>query len=154
MCGSFPRVWEDVTVPATKTLTPIRAKAKGRGIVVSQLIDRYDKWNQQSGGGGEAVERDPTGRLWSQRRKSMAEGLRDRARLSQTAERAASQPPEETVPDRYRRGLEYRYESGFGVSGSASVRQTSGGAQRESMQQLSQQFGVDLSDIPVMVARR
>ncbi|KAL8730455.1 MAG: hypothetical protein Q9166_004093 [cf. Caloplaca sp. 2 TL-2023] len=52
---------------------------------------------------------------------------------------------------RYEGGLLYGYEPGFGLGGSAGTRSTKTGATRKSLQ-MSQGFGVDLSDVPIFVA--
>ncbi|KAL8677788.1 MAG: hypothetical protein Q9186_005821 [Xanthomendoza sp. 1 TL-2023] len=52
---------------------------------------------------------------------------------------------------RYEGGLLYGYEPGFGLGGSAGTRSTKTGATRKSLQ-ISQGFGVDLSDVPIFVA--
>jgi hypothetical protein len=151
-----PRAQEKSASSPAKGSPSVRVKPTGQGKVVSQLIDRYDKWNEQS---GRAEEHDWDGpaRLWNQRRKSIAEGLRDQARGSvgagaKLSERAASQPPEDLVFERYSGGLDYNYEPGFGVGGSAGTRQARSCASRKSMH-FSNRYGVDLSDVPVVVQR-
>ncbi|KAL8921934.1 MAG: hypothetical protein Q9172_003783 [Xanthocarpia lactea] len=52
---------------------------------------------------------------------------------------------------RYEGGLLFGYEKGFGLAGSAGTRSTKTGATRKSLQ-ISQGFGVDLSDVPIFVA--
>ncbi|KAL8855517.1 MAG: hypothetical protein Q9178_007837 [Gyalolechia marmorata] len=52
---------------------------------------------------------------------------------------------------RYEGGLLFGYEKGFGLAGSAGTRSTKTGATRKSLQ-MSQGFGVDLSDVPIFVA--
>jgi hypothetical protein len=128
-----------------------RARSTGRGIVVSQLVDKYDKYgNKTSSSPSVQPDWDAHARLWSQRRKSIGEGLRQRAEISN--ERASSQPPEDiTMYGRYSGGLHYNYEGrGYGVGGSAGTRQLHSAASRKSMH-YSHQFGVDLSDVPVFV---
>jgi hypothetical protein len=128
-----------------------RARSTGRGPVVSQLIDRYDQPGQKIRQ-AEHPDWESHSRLWSQRRKSIGEGLRQR---EEGPERASSQPPENMVTcDRYGGGLNYGYEGrGYGVGGSAGTRQLHSAASRKSMH-FSNQFGVDLSDVPVFVQRR
>ncbi|KAL8999275.1 MAG: hypothetical protein Q9169_001820 [Polycauliona sp. 2 TL-2023] len=54
---------------------------------------------------------------------------------------------------RYEGGLLFGYEKGFGLGGSAGTRSaTKTGATRKSVQ-MSQGFGVDLSDVPIFVAQ-
>ncbi|KAI4279557.1 MAG: hypothetical protein LQ337_000142 [Flavoplaca oasis] len=53
---------------------------------------------------------------------------------------------------RYEGGLSFGYEKGFGLGGSAGTRSaTKTGATRKSLQ-MSQGYGVDLSDVPIFVA--
>lgn len=153
---SSPRGQEKTAGTPTKGSPPVRVKPTGQGKVVSQLIDRYDKWNQHNDG-AEGHDWDAQARLWKQRRKSMAEGLRDQARGSigagaKPSERAALQPPSDMVVERYSGGLDYNYEAGYGVGGSAGTRQAGSCASRKSMQ-FRNWYGVDLSDVPVVVQR-
>ena len=53
---------------------------------------------------------------------------------------------------RFDGGLGYGYEHGFGVGGSAGTRSRTNKASRKSVQ-VSKGFGLDLSDIPVFIAR-
>ncbi|KAL8652945.1 MAG: hypothetical protein Q9210_002391 [Variospora velana] len=57
----------------------------------------------------------------------------------------------ERLGGRFEGGLQYGYEPGFGLGGSAGTRSTKNGATRKSVH-VSQGFGVDLSDVPVFVA--
>ncbi|KAF2108951.1 hypothetical protein BDV96DRAFT_246046 [Lophiotrema nucula] len=146
--------------PATSSEhAAIRAKPTGRGQVVSQLVNKYDRYDQKQ---EPQQERDweAHARLWSQRRKSIGEGLRQRAeadalRTSASSRdlRASSQPPEKPVIDRYSGGLDYGYEGrGYGVGGSAGTRMLHSAASRKSLL-FSNQYGVDLSDVPVILQR-
>ena len=54
-------------------------------------------------------------------------------------------------PGRFEGGLQYGYEPGAGLGGSAGTRGVHTGASRKSLV-VSQEFGVDLSDVPVFVA--
>ncbi|KAI4262877.1 MAG: hypothetical protein L6R42_001950 [Xanthoria sp. 1 TBL-2021] len=81
-----------------------------------------------------ACEGDPTGGLQSSSKVAAA---------TQTFERRSG---------RYEGGLLFGYEKGFGLGGSAGTRSTTKtGATRKSLQ-MSQGFGVDLSDVPIFVA--
>ncbi|KAI4285935.1 MAG: hypothetical protein L6R38_000300 [Xanthoria sp. 2 TBL-2021] len=81
-----------------------------------------------------ASEGDPTGGLQSSSKAATA---------TQTFERRSG---------RYEGGLLFGYEKGFGLGGSAGTRSTTKtGATRKSLQ-MSQGFGVDLSDVPIFVA--
>ena len=57
----------------------------------------------------------------------------------------------ERLTGRYEGGLSYGYEPGYGLGGSAGTRNVKNGATRKSLQ-MSQGYGVDLSDVPVFVA--
>jgi hypothetical protein len=136
----------------------VRVPSTGRGQVVSELVGKYDKYGQRI---VQPVQHDwePHARLWSQRRKSIGEGMRERAEVSQSDsssrhQRASTLPPEDTsVYDRYSGGLHYGYEGrGYGVGGSAGTRQLHSAASRKSTH-YSNQFGLDLSDVPVIVQR-
>ncbi|PSN65673.1 hypothetical protein BS50DRAFT_497433 [Corynespora cassiicola Philippines] len=137
----------------------LRAKATVRGQVVSQLIDKYDRYGQKVPRDAQAEhDWEPHARLWNQRRKSMGEGLRHQTRDGQGEwfggnERAGPQPPTPRVDfGRYSGGLDYGYERGRGVGGSAGTRQLYSYASRKSLQ-YSHQYGVDLSDVPVFIQR-
>lgn len=54
--------------------------------------------------------------------------------------------------DRYSGGLQYGWERGTGFGGSAGTRSSGDAAKRKSVQ-LSSEFGVDLSDVPVYLMR-
>ncbi|ORY09331.1 hypothetical protein BCR34DRAFT_375176 [Clohesyomyces aquaticus] len=149
---------EGRVIDASNPGSSIRARSTGRGPVVSSLVVRYDQYGQRQKA-PQASEQDweSHARLWSQRRKSIGEGLRQRASESQLNppardERASSQPPEASVYDRYSGGLQYGYERGYGIGGSAGTRQLHSAASRKSMH-FSNQFGVDLSDVPVFLQR-
>ncbi|KAF2176706.1 hypothetical protein K469DRAFT_398977 [Zopfia rhizophila CBS 207.26] len=155
--SSTPRADEDLTTTQTKAGPNFRARSTGRGPVVSQLVDKYDKYGQKR---LEPKQQnwESHARLWSQRRISIGEGLRQHAEVPQASssmrdQRASSQPPEDIVYGRYSGGLDYGYEHGFGIGGSAGMRQLHSAASRKSMH-FSNQFGVDLSDVPVFVQRR
>ncbi|KAL9606557.1 MAG: hypothetical protein Q9179_000282 [Wetmoreana sp. 5 TL-2023] len=57
----------------------------------------------------------------------------------------------ERLTGRFEGGLMYGYEPGFGLGGSAGTRSVKTGATRKSVQ-MSQGYGVDLSDVPIFVA--
>ncbi|KAF2003402.1 hypothetical protein P154DRAFT_84200 [Amniculicola lignicola CBS 123094] len=134
----------------------VRIKSTGRGQVVSQLVTKFDTYGQPSDQ-AEPQDWEPHARLWNQRRKSIGEGLRQRAEAPKQSslmnKREASPASEEMIAyGRYSGGLQYGYEHGYGVGGSAGTRQLHSYASRKSMH-ISNQFGVDLSDIPVFVTR-
>ncbi|KAF2016024.1 hypothetical protein BU24DRAFT_450633 [Aaosphaeria arxii CBS 175.79] len=147
---------EDIHAPGNSVNPTIRARSTGRGPVVSNLIVKYDQHGQKTTQG--TPDWDAHARLWQQRRKSIGEGLRQRADAhsadpSRKYQRASTEPPEEKiVHDRYGGGLEYGYERGYGVGGSAGTRQLHSAASRKSMQ-YRHKFGVDLSDVPIFIQR-
>lgn len=59
----------------------------------------------------------------------------------------------DSLIDRYSGGLQYGYEKGSGIGGSAGTRPKSGGAQRKSQLGVGDAFGLDLSDVPVMLRK-
>jgi hypothetical protein len=76
---------------------------------------------------------------------------------------ASDAPPIETRPpkeakvynsmskwDRFSGGLEYNYEHGAGIGGSAGTRSLHSHASVKSLH-FQHQYGVDLSDVPIMV---
>ncbi|KAF2474551.1 uncharacterized protein BDR25DRAFT_301255 [Lindgomyces ingoldianus] len=150
---------QGLTMADTRSGPSIRARSTGRGPIVSQLVDRFDQYgniHHPSHTSGKP-DWEPHTRFWSQRRNSIGEGVRQHVPTSQPMpptqdQRASSQPPEDAVYDRYRGGLEYGYERGFGIGGSAGTRQLHSAASRKSMH-FSNQFGVDLSDVPVFLQR-
>ncbi|KAL8764340.1 MAG: hypothetical protein Q9184_000045 [Pyrenodesmia sp. 2 TL-2023] len=64
---------------------------------------------------------------------------------------AAAAQAFERLAGRYEGGLEFGYEAGFGLGGSAGTRAKKTGATRKSVY-TSQGYGVDLSDVPIFVA--
>lgn len=58
----------------------------------------------------------------------------------------------ERIAGRYDGGLNYGYEPGYGLGGSAGTRNTMTGASRKSVD-VSRGYGIDLSDVPIFVAR-
>lgn len=155
--SSAPQI-EDPVSTENRPGPGFRARSTGRGPVVSQLIDKYDHHGQKIAE-TEQQNWESHARLWRERRKSIGEGLRQRTEASPASaatlnQRASSQPPEDMVmADRYGGGLSYGYEGrGYGIGGSAGTRQLHSAASRKSMH-FSNQFGVDLSDVPVFVQR-
>lgn len=64
---------------------------------------------------------------------------------------AAAAQAFQRLTGRYEGGLQYGYEPGFGLGGSAGTRSKKTGATRKSIH-VSQGFGVDLSDVPIFIA--
>ncbi|KAI8935894.1 hypothetical protein NX059_007407 [Plenodomus lindquistii] len=97
---------------------------------------------------------------WSQRRKTVGEGLRTQRGVadvnsSNLDTRMSSQTTHGDVESwgRFSGGLGYGYEGrGVGVGGSAGTRQLNSYASPKSMQ-WRVQHGVDLSDVPIMVQK-
>lgn len=65
---------------------------------------------------------------------------------------AAAKSSFECMSGRYDGGLAYGYEPGYGLGGSAGTRNLLTGASRKSID-VSRGFGIDLSDVPIFVAR-
>ncbi|KAH7391814.1 hypothetical protein BKA66DRAFT_413227 [Pyrenochaeta sp. MPI-SDFR-AT-0127] len=118
------------------------------GQVVSQLVGKY-------GHDGQPLSQDTR----SQRRQSTGENLRARNELAEASaftinSRMMSQPPENMAAwGRYSGGLAYNYEGrGVGIGGSAGTRQLHSVASNKSLNWRNQ-YGVDLTDVPVMLQR-
>ena len=103
-------------------------------------------------------------RAWAERRKSAGEALSHQHNLpseKRTEPRPDPTSKEEPCPQsiltisglsgRYQGGLQYGYEPGCGLGGSAGTRPARNGASRKSVV-VSQGFGLDLSDVPIFVA--
>lgn len=63
-----------------------------------------------------------------------------------------AKPSFEYVAGRYNGGLSYGYEPGYGLGGSAGTRNTKTAASRKSID-VSRGFGIDLSDVPIFIAK-
>jgi hypothetical protein len=135
------------------------ARSRERGQEVSQLVDRYDyngqNWSQQN---ADAVNWEAHSHSWSQRRKSIGEGLRTRngmaeANAASVNSRTTSRPPKEVESwGRFSGGLQYNYEGRGRIAGSAGTQPVHKLASSKSMQ-WKVQHGVDLSDVPIMLQR-
>ena len=101
---------------------------------------------------------------WAERRKSAGEALLNQHRLQDelraeprfepnVGDKLAGHPPSALsyLTGRYQGGLQYGYEPGHGLGGSAGTRGASTGASRKSVV-MSRDFGLDLSDMPIFVA--
>lgn len=120
----------------------------GKRARASQIVGRYDQ--------PQAVNWEAYSEHWSQRRKSMGEGLRSHAGFGEASastvnSRTMPQPRQHLV-DRYSGGLQYGYEGGGNFHGSAGTRQLHSTASTKSLQ-WKHQYGVDLSDVPIMLQR-
>jgi hypothetical protein len=134
-----------------------RARAQPKGEVVSELVEKYDKHEQNAP--KPTLEWDDHARHWSYRRKSIGEGLRTRSSFNEASastinSRNNSQPRVDMAAwGRYSGGLGYDYEGReAGVGGSAGTRSLHSAASSKSMQ-WRYQYGVDLSDVPIMLQR-
>jgi hypothetical protein len=141
-----------------KTDVTFNARAQAKGQAVSQLINSYDKHEQNSS--MQNVDWDAHSRHWSQRRKSIGEGLRSQTSFGE-ATASTVNTRNHPVPrvdlaawGRFSGGLDYNYEGqgGAGVGGSAGTRSLHSKASSKSMQ-WKHQYGVDLSDVPIMLQR-
>ncbi|KAK3059378.1 hypothetical protein LTS18_011012, partial [Coniosporium uncinatum] len=75
-----------------------------------------------------------------------------KAKEQQRPELKPKKSVEEVWGDRYNGGLQYNYESGVGVGGSAGTRSLRTAASRKSLEN-SFKYGIDLSDVPVFLRR-
>lgn len=76
--------------------------------------------------------------------------------IPQSNPKGSSQPDSQVATaaqafERFEGGLQYGYEPGFGLGGSAGTRAKRTGATRKSVH-TSQRYGVDLSDVPIFIA--
>jgi hypothetical protein len=104
-----------------------------------------------------SIDWDAHSRHWRQRRKSIGEGLREHAQPQAPQFKARPMSymggNEAAGWGRYSGGLEYEYAGrGYGVGGSAGTRQMDSYASVKS-QHWKQDYGVDLSDVPVILQR-
>jgi hypothetical protein len=141
-----------------KTDLSFNARAQAKGEQVSQLVVRYDQ--PQENLSMPTLSWDEHARHWNQRRKSIGEGLRPQASFgeaSASSVNSRNMPPPPRVDvaawGRYSGGLDYNYEGrGAGVGGSAGTRSLHSKASSKSMQ-WRHQYGVDLSDVPIVLQR-
>jgi hypothetical protein len=133
------------------------ARSQSKGQVVPPLVDKFDQNHHSLA--PQKVDWEAHSRLWSERRKTIGNGLHERASLgaasaSTVNSRNQALPREDmTAWGRYSGGLDYNYEGrGVGVGGSAGTRSLHSAAAPKSMQ-WRHQYGVDLSDVPIMLQR-
>ncbi|KAF1845769.1 uncharacterized protein K460DRAFT_366618 [Cucurbitaria berberidis CBS 394.84] len=118
------------------------AQSRERGQIVPQVVEKCDDDRPRSS--QHEVDWEAHAQTWRQRRKSIGEGLR--AKAAPTTEDMASW-------GRYSGGLSYGYEGrGVGIGGSAGTRSQHSAASNKSLP-WRHQYGVDLSDVPVMLQR-
>lgn len=133
------------------------ARSRERSQVVPPLVDKYEACNQPPS--QHKINWETHAQTWSKRRKSIGEGLRTKNEFSDASastvnSRTQSQSPEDMASwGRYSGGLSYGYEGrGVGVGGSAGTRSLHSAASSKSLHWRNQ-YGVDLSDVPVMLQR-
>jgi hypothetical protein len=107
----------------------------------------------------QTVDWEAHSKLWSQRRKSLGEGLRPKMAVAEVANpsvdfrKMARASVDVASWDRFSGGLQYNYEGrGIGIGGSAGTRSLHSHASSKSMH-FKASYGVDLSDVPIMVQR-
>jgi hypothetical protein len=114
----------------------------------SQIVGKYDSPQQmpvQQSVGWEAQTK-----AWSQRRQNAVPEVKHSSVTSRTQSQA---PVDITSWGRFSGGLEYNYEGrGVGIGGSAGTRTLHSHASSKSMH-FKHQYGVDLSDVPIMLQR-
>jgi hypothetical protein len=124
--------------------------------VVPQLVASLEKQEQDPP--VPSLEWDAHAQHWSRRRKSIGEGLRTRASFEQVNASMADWQNnplprmDMAVWGRYSGGLDYNHEGRSGVGGSAGTRSHHSRASSKSIQWRNQ-YGVDLSDLPIMLQR-
>jgi len=141
---------------AQKTNLSFSARSQAKGQVVSQHVDSYEQ--QQPNVAQHNVDWDAHTRHWNQRRKSIGEGLKAHAGCNEASASTVNSrnmpPAREDMANwgRYSGGLEYNYEGQGKISGSAGTRQLHSAASSKSLHWRNQ-YGVDLSDVPIMLQR-
>jgi hypothetical protein len=124
--------------------------------VVPQLVTSLEKQEQDPP--VPSLEWDAHAQHWSRRRKSIGESLHTRASFNETYapkidwQNNPVPRMDMAVWGRYSGGLDYNHEGRGEVGGSAGTRSQHSRASSKSMQWRSQ-YGVDLSDLPIMLQR-
>lgn len=150
-----PRLEGESAMLATSALD-YRQQFPSHGKSASQIVSKHE-YEAQNNSQHDASW-DAHARMWSQRRKSIGEGLRDNARLNETpavttnSRNSLQSMGTAAAWGRYSGGLDYNYEHGVGVSGSAGTRQQQSHASQKSMHWRNT-YGVDLTDVPIMLQR-
>ncbi|KAF1836567.1 hypothetical protein BDW02DRAFT_216477 [Decorospora gaudefroyi] len=133
------------------------ARSRERGQRVSQIVGKYD--SPQPKPAQHKVDWEAHSQAWSQRRKSIGEGLRQTntvasaSHSSLTSQTRLQAPGHESSWGRFSGGLEDNYERrGVGIGGSAGIRKLHSCASAKSMN-FKHQYGVELSDVPVLLQR-
>ncbi|MCJ1366968.1 hypothetical protein MMC16_006099 [Acarospora aff. strigata] len=97
--------------------------------------------------------RDDSGVFEQERARSQPASRRAPSNLKPYGDDAGIVKPSlDDLAGRYTGGLAYGYEPGYGLGGSAGTRNTKTAASRKSVD-VSRGFGIDLSDVPIFVAR-
>lgn len=121
----------------------------GAGQRVVKRVSQYDQ--------RQLVDWEAHSHHWSQRRKSIGEGLRSHAGFSEASASTVNSrnmpQPRHHLVDRYSGGLQYGYEGGGSFHGSAGTRQLHSTASSKSLHWRNQ-YGVDLSDVPIMLQQQ
>ncbi|CAN9204740.1 unnamed protein product [Alternaria alternata] len=139
---------------------------------MSQPVGKYDSPPQRLS--QTPVNWETHSQIWKQRRRTLGERLYSDVNLDMGSESdltADNGTPVETTPqrssqttppkqakapnniskwDRFSGGLEYNYERGAGIGGSAGTRSLHSHASVKSLH-YQHQYGVDLSDVPIMI---
>ena len=150
-----PRVESEHQQPKSDLSFSARSQAKEKAAdnVVSRLAQNRQSLPQHN------VDWEAHSNHWRQRRKSIGEGLRTHGTFSEASastinSRNTPQPRQDLAAwGRFSGGLDYNYEGrGAGVGGSAGTRQLHSAASSKSLK-WRHQYGVDLSDVPIMLQR-
>lgn len=139
------------TVPPTKDMKPKTPRKNGPlstiDTNIQSFIDTEDK-NYKAYRSSDAVS---ITRITSPIRESHLRTPRNPpGRAPQIPSRT---PSPDTLFDRFSGGLDYGWERGAGFSGSAGTREKNSDKAKRKSLLLSENFGVDLSDVPVFVVK-
>jgi hypothetical protein len=156
--GSLPAKSRPESAAEQKTpANSSRARRQTEGTVVPPLVDNFEKQEQQEQSvPTHTLEWDAHAQHWSRRRKSIGEGLRERASFNEasasmiTSRNNPMPRVDMAVWGRYSGGLAYNHSGGGDVGGSAGTRSQHSKASSKSLQWRNQ-YGVDLSDVPIML---
>jgi hypothetical protein len=147
---------EKEVVPKASNLS-YSARSHGKEQVVLPMVDS----SNQSGHAlpRPSVDWEAHSRLWSQRRQTIGEGLHERTGFGEVSASTVNSRSQPQLRDstaawgRFSGGLGYNYEGrGVGVNGSAGTRSLHSATSPKSLQ-WRHQYGVDLSDVPIMLQR-
>ena len=149
--GNVPNVWSKGSLEKRRPKGLKQEHEECTDDMESRTMASDDVWQAQR-------------RAWAERRRSAGEALSHQHSLpgqTRTEPRPEPTSKREPIPQstmtvsglsgRYQGGLQYGYEPGCGLGGSAGTRPAHNGASRKSVI-VSQGFGLDLSDVPIFVA--